>query len=69
MSSTAVRGRRDGDIHRRVEHIVRMPSSLALASAASRGWPGCATTIDDCTAGRQVPGRLDLSLRVASYGR
>ena len=30
MNSTAVQGLRDGDNHRPVEHIMRMPISLAL---------------------------------------
>jgi FAD:protein FMN transferase len=30
MNSAAVQGRTDGGIHRRVEHIIGMPISLAL---------------------------------------
>ena len=44
MSSTAVQGRTDGGIHRRVEHIMGMPISLALrgrhtaTAAAHQAW-------------------------------
>ena len=61
MSSTAVQGLRDGDNHRPVEHIMRMPISLALR-ARQPGWPGFARY-------RRLHGRppsagpTDLSLR------
>jgi hypothetical protein len=45
MSSTAVQGRTDGGIHRRVEHIMGMPISLALRGPPHRHYrraPGLA---------------------------
>ena len=36
MSSTAVQGRTDRGIHRRVEHIIGMPISLAMRSPPHR---------------------------------
>jgi hypothetical protein len=65
MSSTAVQGRTDRGIHRRVEHIMGMPISLAMrgrhasSDAADQAWEAVIT--------REIRPALRLELTFVSY--